>query len=76
MYLKRKRKVEKMEDKDNLFDATTSILPIPKAIATVNIAGITFTINENNSVWKEPTPEQIKNLKDTFGIEVILHNKE
>ena len=48
---------------------------IPKKIATITVCGgaLTFVINEGMP-WKRPTDEQIYNLKNLFGIEVILEN--
>lgn len=45
---------------------------IPKVIAKITICGA-FTIEvRENMEWEPPTPEQIKNLKKTFNIDVEL----
>lgn len=45
---------------------------IPKRVATIKICGgaLTFYIDDTMN-WKRPTDEQIYNLKNLFGIEVI-----
>lgn len=46
----------------------------PKVIATISICGaLHFTITDMMS-WDPPTPEQIKNLKDTFNIDVKVYD--
>lgn len=46
----------------------------PKVIATISICGaLHFTITDIMS-WNSPTPEQIKNLKDTFNIDVEVYD--
>lgn len=46
----------------------------PKVIATISICGVLcFTITDDMS-WDPPTPEQIKNLKDTFNIDVEVYD--
>lgn len=45
---------------------------IPKVIAKISICGaLTMEVRENME-WDPPTPEQIKNLKETFNIDVEL----
>ena len=45
---------------------------IPKRVATIKLCGgaLTFDIDDTMQ-WQRPTDEQIKNLKETFCIEVI-----
>lgn len=46
----------------------------PKLIATISICGaLHFTITDVMS-WDPPTPEQIKNLKDMFNIDVEVYD--
>ena len=50
----------------------TATLQQPKLVATITLCGcITISINDQMN-WKQPTDEQIKNLKDTFGIEITI----
>ena len=53
-------------------EATECAIRTPKRVATIKIAGgaLTFYIDETMS-WKQPTDEQIYNLKNLFCIEVI-----
>ena len=45
---------------------------VPKVIAKITICGaLTMEVRENMD-WDPPTPEQIKNLKETFNIDVEL----
>lgn len=48
------------------------LLKVPKAVATVNICGVLFVINDDNQHFVKPTKRQIKNLKKHFGIVVQL----
>lgn len=48
------------------------LLKVPKAVATVNICGVLFVINDDNQHFVKPTKRQIKNLKKHFGIDVQL----
>lgn len=44
----------------------------PKVIARITICGaLTIEVTEDIN-WVPPTPEQIKNLKETFNIDVKL----
>ena len=56
----------------NWKDAVGSSIRIPKRVATIKIAGgaLTFYIDDTMQ-WQRPTDEQIYNLKNLFGIEVI-----
>lgn len=57
--------------------AMTSSEPIktlcpPKVIARISLCGA-ITVNITDDMyWDPPTPEQIKNLKETFNIDVRL----
>lgn len=55
-------------------DCNISIQTIsaPKVIARVVFCGVTVMSITDNMGWNPPTPEQIKNLKETFNIDVIL----
>lgn len=45
---------------------------IPKVIAKITICGaLKMEVTEDMN-WDPPTPEQIKNLKETFNIDVEL----
>jgi len=45
---------------------------IPKVIAKITICGaLTLEVREGMD-WNPPTPEQIKNLKENFNIDVEL----
>ena len=45
---------------------------VPKVIAKITICGaLTIEVQEGTN-WNPPTPEQIKNLKETFNIDVEL----
>ncbi len=47
-------------------------LRIPKVIARISLCGaIVMSVTEDMD-WNPPTPEQIKNLKETFNIDVRL----
>lgn len=47
-------------------------LCIPKVIARISLCGaIVMSVTEGMD-WNPPTPEQIKNLKETFNIDVRL----
>jgi hypothetical protein len=47
-------------------------ITVPKDIARIKLCGaITFTITDQMEFTK-PTPQQIKNLKECFNIEVEL----
>lgn len=46
----------------------------PKVIARISICGVLhFTITDIMG-WDPPTPEQIKNLKDIFNIDVKIYD--
>lgn len=48
---------------------------IPKVIARITICGaLTMEVTEDMN-WVPPTPEQIKNLKETFNIDVDFVSK-
>ena len=56
-------------------DAEGCTIRIPNKVATIKLCGaLEFSINDAMN-WQRPTDEQIKNLKETFGIEVILENE-
>lgn len=44
----------------------------PKVIARVVFCGVTVMSITDDMGWNPPTTEQIKNLKETFNIDVIL----
>ena len=49
---------------------------VPKTVARVTLCGaLTFNIDDTMKFTK-PTPEQIKNLKETFCIDVKLFEEE
>lgn len=50
---------------------------IPKRVATIKLCGgaLTFYIDDTMQ-WQRPTDEQIKNLKETFCIEVIPEEED
>ena len=51
---------------------TTISITIPKMIASITLCGaVHFNIDETMD-FKKPTPEQIKNLRETFCIDVEL----
>lgn len=57
------------EDVDSI---NRNLLHIPKVIAKITICkGLQFSITEDMN-WDPPTSEQIKNLKETFNIDVEL----
>lgn len=57
------------------FDDSLTIR-VPKIVAKITICGaVTFTIDDTMS-FTPPTEEQIKNLHDTFCIDVKLFNEE
>ena len=45
---------------------------LPKVIARISLCGAVIANVTDNMDWNPPTPEQIKNLKETFNIDVIL----
>ena len=48
---------------------------VPKTIARIKLCGaLEISINDTMN-WQRPTDEQIQNLKETFGIEVILEDE-
>lgn len=50
---------------------------IPKDIAIISICGaFKIRIDENCTSWKRPTQEQIKNLHDTFNIDIELLDED
>ena len=50
---------------------------IPRTIAEIRLCGsICISITDETNGWIEPTPEQIKNLHDTFCIDVTLFDEE
>ena len=54
----------------------TATIKRPKTIANVKICGsIIINITDETSGWIEPTPEQIKNLKEMLCIDVELLDK-
>jgi hypothetical protein len=58
-------------------DAQSNGIQIPKKIATVTLFGcIHVTIDDTMSSFVKPTPAQIKNLHDTFCIDVELFDEE
>lgn len=58
-------------------DTSVSTIRIPKTIAEVCLCGdIKISITDEMKGWVEPTPEQIKNLHDTFCIDVRLFDEE
>lgn len=51
------------------------MIKVPKPIAKISICGaVTFTITDD-MIFNYPTEEQIKNLKETFNIEVEILNE-
>lgn len=49
----------------------------PRTIAKITLCGsFTMCIDENNPSFIRPTPEQIKNLKENFCIDVELLDEE
>lgn len=53
-----------------------SILRLPKDIARITICGGFQVIINDQMEWTKPTPEQIKNLKETFCIDVEIFDEE
>lgn len=59
------------------FEPNMSTIRIPRTIAEIRLCGsICISITDDTNGWIEPTPEQIKNLHDTFCIDVTLFDKE
>lgn len=57
-------------------EAEKLVIRVPKQVAKLTIAGgVTIYINDTME-WTPPTPEQIKNLKEMFCIDVELLNQE
>lgn len=54
-----------------------SHLYTPKQIAEVSLCGcLKFCINDDNTTFVRPTPEQIKNLRENFCIDVKLFDDD
>lgn len=49
---------------------------IPKRIARISICGVVCLNIDDTMAFTKPTPEQIKNLKETFCIDVELFDEE
>jgi hypothetical protein len=61
-----------MTEKLNLLYSDETGMRIPREIAIITICGsMKFVVNED-MVFKQPTPEQIKNLRETFNIDVEI----
>ena len=53
-----------------------SIPRLPKDIARITVCGGFQVIINDQMAWTKPTPEQIKNLKETFCIDVEIFDEE
>jgi len=49
---------------------------VPKHVATITICGAVHCVIDDTMSFTKPTPEQIKNLKETFCIDVELFDEE
>lgn len=47
----------------------------PKRVARISICGVVCLDIDDTMAFTKPTPEQIKNLKDTFCIDVELFDE-
>lgn len=74
-YVKKSMSI-KPDDIDNWTTRLTPKQMLPKRVARITVCGaLNFDINESTAFVK-PTPEQIKNLHDTFCIDVELFDEE
>lgn len=48
------------------------VIRLPKVIARISLCGAIVMSVTDDMDWNPPTPEQIKNLKETFNIDVRL----
>lgn len=53
-------------------DETGIDMRIPRKIAIITICGAMKLVVNEDMVFKQPTPEQIKNLRETFNIDVEI----
>ena len=61
-----------MDDYSHSNDIFT--IKVPKRIAKITLCGaVSFNITDDMS-WNPPTPEQIKNLKEVFNINVEVYD--
>ena len=62
-----------MDNKSNYTQIQCGVLCTispPKKIAKITVCGAMTFVIDDTMTWKEPTPEQIKNLHDTLCIDV------
>ncbi len=53
-------------------DTPIERIHLPKVIARISLCGALTVSVTDDMDWNPPTPEQIKNLKETFNIDVSL----
>ena len=56
----------------SIADGGAIAIRVPKAIASITLCGAVHFNIDDTMDFKTPTPEQIKNLKETFCIDVEL----
>ena len=75
-YVKKSMTIKPSDDIAKWLTVPSPSLLFPKKIARISVCGaLNFDINESTDFVK-PTPEQIKNLHDTFCIDVELFDEE
>ena len=65
-----------MREKYHILTSNSSesidVIRLPKVIARISLCGAIVMSVTDDMDWNPPTPEQIKNLKETFNIDVRL----